>query len=88
MERWSPMAELNDILAAGTVGDIKQNNQDVIDVISLEVALITRHMDGIEIPEVLSVNAQNGSIFFDPTHGQIRYKSPSGILLKFRMQLV
>jgi hypothetical protein len=82
------MAELNDILASGTVGDIKQNNAAVIDTSTFADALTEEYMNGIAIPAVESVDAENGAIFFDPTAGQIRYKSPAGILLRFRMQLI
>jgi hypothetical protein len=82
------MAELNDILASGTVGDIKQNSEEVIDASTFLAFLLSARANGIAIPEVSSVDAENGAIFFDPNTGQIRYKSPAGILLRFRMQLV
>ena len=87
------MAELKDILASGSIPLIdstliKEAGSEVISKSNLEVNLSEVNSDGIRIPEVLSADAENGTIFFDPSEGQIRYKSPAGILLRFRMRLV
>jgi len=80
--------ELSTVLASGDITDIKQGPEQVIDTGTFLNVLAASLADGIKIPEVESAAAENGSIFFDPTAGQIRYKSPAGILLRFRMQLV
>ena len=70
------MAELAEILASGDITDIKQGPEQVIDAGTFGLKLQEEFANGIEIPTVESADAENGSIFFDPTAGQIRYKSP------------
>lgn len=82
------MADLKVILASGDIEEIKVAQQNVVHEGSFRMVLEEALSDGISIPVVESADAGNGAIFFDPTAGQIRYKSPAGILLRFRMQLI
>ena len=82
------MADLEDILASGDIPLIKENNSKVVSLDTFLLAFATTFVDGVLIPEISTANAENGSIYFDPDVGELRYKSPGGIALKFRMRLV
>jgi hypothetical protein len=79
------MAELNDILASGSVGDIKQNGIPVVDEESLSQLTLL----GLPVPALANDTvAVNGAIFWNLSNGKLQYKSPGGILLQFTMTLV
>ena len=82
------MVELTTVLDSDEVPSIKQGGNQVIDNSSLPSGIETFNVSGIPVPIVESADAGNNTIYFDPTAGQVRYKTASGILLRFRMQTV
>lgn len=79
------MADLVEILESG---DITKIDIDGLDVKPAIEAIDAKLDDGILIPSLSAIAAQNGAIFFNTDTAQLSWKSPAGILLRFRMQVV
>ena len=75
------MAELSDINKSGELDEINLNGTRVRE--RIEAAL----GDGIKIPSLSAADAENGAVFFNTDTGRLSWKSPAGLLLRFRMQL-
>ena len=78
------MADLEDILSSGALTEIKLAGDNTV----LHTGNMHIELMGLPVPIISSTNAENNTIFFDPDRGQIRYKSPAGILMRFRMKLI
>jgi hypothetical protein len=83
------MAELNDILASGSVPEYKRGAAVVIDTESLAAALQVEYLDGLNIPVLADDGAAaNNTMYWNVADGRLRYKSIGGIVLQFNMSLV
>jgi len=82
------MAELNDILASGSVPAYKRAAFDVVDAETFPAHLAAATADGINVPELADdTAAANGTMFWNLATGKLQYKSPGGIVLQFTMTL-
>ena len=73
--------ELEDILQSGDLPEIN------LDGINVRESLMKAINDGIFTPSIPASEAANASIFFNTDTGRLSWKSPAGILMRFRMQL-
>jgi hypothetical protein len=71
------VAELSDINQSGALKEIN------LDGLEVRKALA----DGVNIPQLAAADAANGAIFFNTDTGALSWKSPAGMLLRFRLRL-
>ena len=73
--------ELKDILESGEVSEIN------LDGTNVREALVELLNDGGYTPNIPAAEAKNSRVFLNSDTGRLSWKSPAGILLRFRMQL-
>jgi len=73
--------ELKDILESGEVSEIN------LDGTNVREALIELLNDGGYTPNIPAAEAKNSRVFLNSDTGRLSWKSPAGILMRFRMQL-
>ena len=75
------MAELRDINESGDLTEIN------LDGTRIREALIELLNDGGYTPNIPAAEAKNSRVFLNSDTGRLSWKSPAGILMRFRMQL-
>ena len=75
------MAELRDINESGDLTEIN------LDGTRVREALLSALSDGVFIPSMPASQAANNSMFFNTDTARLSWKSPAGILMRFRMAL-
>lgn len=80
------MAELADILASGVLTAVNAQELEK-DGIPLALIIAANYADGIRLPEIPSVNAENNSIFFNTDNDRVCWKSRTGTVLRFQLAL-
>ena len=73
--------ELKDILESGEVSEIN------LDGTNVREALLELLNDGGYTPNIPAAEAKNSRVFLNSDTGRLSWKSPAGLLLRFRMQL-
>ena len=73
--------ELKDILESGEVSEIN------LDGTNVREALVELLNDGGYTPNIPAAEAKNSRVFLNSDTGRLSWKSPAGILMRFRMQL-
>ena len=73
--------QLKAILESGEVDEVKIQETQVRE------ALVELLNDGGYTPNIPAAEAKNSRVFLNSDTGRLSWKSPAGILMRFRMQL-
>ena len=79
------MAELSVLLKSGKYTDLKLGDLEVSKLISVVAQYLT---EGVSIPDLSSVDAANGTVFYNTDIGKLCFKRPDGFTVKFSMEVI
>lgn len=83
------MAELADILLSGDIAEIDLDGMTVKQtLVALELLESINESHGVDLPSISAADAWNNRVFFNTDIDRVCWKSPGGLVFKFRMQLV